>query len=162
MKKGLFFLLVLGVCGFAKAQITISKDKPKHFAAGAVIGGIGGYAAHRIFNRDNIKANRYWTWAGAVGSSLAAGLAKEAYDKADYGVWDNNDVLFTTLGGIVSGLALELLIKRRVSGRIRVTYNLDNLNQNPFRNDEAPYIVTYESHDVIATLQAQHILQKGL
>jgi len=85
---------------------------------------------------------------------------KRYYDKAEYGVWDNNDILFTTLGGIVSGLALELLIKRKVPGRIKVTYNGDTLNQDLIRNNEVLNIASYESHDVIATLQAQCILEK--
>ncbi|MBT8299093.1 MAG: hypothetical protein KJO52_12235 [Maribacter sp.] len=159
MKKKVFFVLLLCICSKSKAQITISEDKPKHFAAGMVIGGIGGYAAHKIFKRSNNRTNRFWTWTGAVGSSLAAGLTKEALDKADYGVWDNNDVLFTTLGGIVSGLALELLIKRKVPGRIKVTYTDDILNQNLIKNNKVLNIANYESHDVIATLQAQRILE---
>ncbi len=150
---------MFGICIISNAQITISKDKPKHFAAGVVIGGIGGYAAHKIFKRTNNGTNRFWTWTGAVGSSLAAGITKEAIDKAEYGVWDNNDILFTTLGGIVSGLALELLIKRRVSGRIRVTYNVDLLKHDLLKNSEVLNIASYESHDIIATLQAQRILE---
>ncbi|MBT8313214.1 MAG: hypothetical protein KJP26_02030, partial [Maribacter sp.] len=63
------------------------------------------------------------------------------------------------LGGIVSGLALELLIKRRVSGRIRVTYNGDLLNQNLVKDIEVLNIASCESHDIIATLQAQRILE---
>ncbi len=145
---------MLCICTISKAQITISEDKPKHFAAGVVIGGIGGYAANKIF-----KGNQYWTWAGAVGSSLAAGLTKEAIDKADYGVWDNNDVLYTVIGGIVSGLALELLIKKKVRGRIRVTYNGDILNQGLIKSNEVLNIASYKSHDIKATLQAQRILE---
>lgn len=159
MKKIVFFVLMLCTCTISKAQITISNDKPKHFAAGVVIGGIGGYAAHKIFKKSNNTANRFWTWTGAVGSSLAAGITKEALDKADYGVWDNYDVLFTTIGGVISGLALELLIKRKVSGRIRVTYNGDILNQDLIKSNEVMNITSYESHDIIATLQAQRILE---
>ena len=156
MKKKVFLVLMLCICTISKAQITISEDKPKHFAAGVVIGGIGGYAANKIF-----KGDQYWTWAGAVGSSLAAGITKEAIDKADYGVWDNNDVLFTVLGGIVSGLALELLIKKRVRGRIRVTCNCNTLNAQHLKkgNMMVINITTYKSHDIIATLQAQRILE---
>ena len=158
MKKNVFFVLMFGICLISNAQITTS-NRPKHFAAGMVIGGIGGYAAHKIFKRSNNRTNRFWTWTGAVGSSLAAGITKEAIDKAGLGVWDNNDVLFTTLGGIVSGLALELLIKRKVSGHIRITYNVDILNQNLIKNNEVLNIASYESHDIIATLQAQRILE---
>lgn len=159
MKKKVFIILTLCICSTSIAQITISEDKPKHFAAGIVIGGIGGYAAHKVFNRSNIRTNRFWTWTGAVGSSLAAGITKEAIDKADYGVWDNNDVLFTTLGGIVSGLALELLIKRKVPGRIRVTYKSDILNRDLLKDYEVLDIAASQSHDIIATLQAQRVLE---
>ena len=55
-------------------------------------------------------------------------------------------------------MALELLIKRKVSGRIRVTYNGDILNQDLLKNYEVLNIASYESHNIIATLQAQRIL----
>lgn len=86
----------------------------KHVGAGVVIGGVGGYTANKIF-----PGQRGWTWAGAVGSSLAAGLAKETYDKSNSGLWQTDDVLYTTLGGVISGLALELLFKNtyRRNGR---------------------------------------------
>ncbi len=86
----------------------------KHVGAGVVIGGVGGYAAHKIF-----YGQRGWIWAGAVGSSLAAGLAKESYDVSQGNQWETDDVLFTTLGGALSGLALHFIYKnsRRRSGR---------------------------------------------
>tara|TARA_R110000737_G_scaffold151819_1_gene181121 strand:- start:563 stop:1033 length:471 start_codon:yes stop_codon:yes gene_type:complete len=81
-----------------------SADAVKHLGAGIVIGGVGGYAANKISN-----SQRGWTWAGAVGSSLAAGLAKEAfYDKPKGANWETRDVVFTTLGGVVSALVLEV------------------------------------------------------
>ncbi|MFS4456845.1 hypothetical protein [Maribacter sp. 2304DJ31-5] len=68
-------------------------------------GAVGGYAAHKIFN-----GQRGWTWAGAVGSSLVAGLVKET-DRSRNGEWQTDDVLYTTLGGIISGLTVDLLLK---------------------------------------------------
>ena len=112
MKFG-FFLLFLCL----NLSVSIGQDfnnAAKHVGAGVVIGGVGGYAAHKIF-----PGQRGWTWAGAVGSSLAAGLAKETYDKSNSGLWQTDDVLYTTLGGVISGLALELLFKNtyRRNGR---------------------------------------------
>ena len=106
-------LLVLSF-GIGMVQAQDFNNAAKHIGAGVVIGGVGGYAAHKIF-----PGQRGWTWAGAVGSSLAAGLAKETYDKSNSGIWQTDDVLYTTLGGVISGLALELLLKNtyRRNGR---------------------------------------------
>lgn len=107
------FLLVLSF-GMGMVHAQDFNNAAKHIGAGVVIGGVGGYAAHKIF-----PGQRGWTWAGAVGSSLAAGLAKETYDKSNSGIWQTDDVLYTTLGGVISGLALELLLKNtyRRNGR---------------------------------------------
>lgn len=158
MKKSFLFVLLLCLCGISKAQ-EISKDKYKHFGAGVVIGGIGGYGAHKIFDGDP-----YWTWTGAVGSSLAAGIVKEAMDKAEYGVWDNNDILFTTLGGVVSGLALELLLrnKRRRGRSGACNCNALNLKRSLRTNETVFNIASYKSHNITSTFQAQHILREGL
>ena len=79
----------------------------KHVGAGVVIGGIGGYAAHKVF-----KGQRRWTWVGAVGSSFAAGFAKETfYDRPRGATWESQDVLYTTLGGVLSGLTLDMIFK---------------------------------------------------
>lgn len=99
------FLIVILI--FSSIYGQNNADVTKHLGAGIVIGGVGGYTAHKLFN-----GQRGWTWAGAVGSSLAAGLAKEAlYDQPSGAEWESRDVFFTTLGGIVSGLALDLLLK---------------------------------------------------
>ncbi len=158
MKKSFLFVLLLCLCGISKAQ-EISKDKYLHFGAGVVIGGIGGYAAHKIFDGDP-----YWTWTGAVGSSLAAGMVKEAIDKADYGVWDNSDILFTTLGGLASGLALELLLRnKRRRGRGRAcNCNALNLKRSVSTNETIFNITSFKSHDITSTFQAQRILREGL
>ena len=151
MKKKVFFVLMLCVCGISTAQITISKDKPLHFAVGFGIGAAGGYTAHHIFN-----GNAYWTWAGAVGSSLAAGIVKESIDKADYGVWDNNDILFTTLGGIASGFVLDLFLKK---SRKRKKYTACNCFAIQLKPIKSINIQKFTSRDIKATIQAQRILE---
>ncbi len=144
--------------GVMNAQITISEDKPKHFGAGFVIGAVGGYTAHHMFN-----GNPYWTWAGAVGSSLAAGVTKEAIDKAEYGLWDNNDILFTVLGGVASGVVLELFLKK---SKKRKNYRSCNCYAGSFDrpgigigNVDYFDITHSETRDITSVYQAQRILR---
>ncbi len=154
MKRYILFFVLCCLLGTARAQIEWGPDKAKHLAAGAVIGGVGGYAAHKIF-----KGDRTWTWVGAVGSSLVAGLAKEVYDQSDYGVWDNGDVLFTAIGGIVSGVALDLLLKKsRRSYQTNITNTSTYVVQIQFA---LPFdVLENGSHDVVSNLQVQGILRK--
>lgn len=156
MKNHLFLPLVLA-CVFSASAQTISRDKYLHFGAGVVIGGAGGYTAHHLFG-----GNRYWTWAGAVGSSLAAGLLKENIDKNEYGGWDNNDVLFTVIGGAASGLALDLLLKDK---RRRGRRNVCNCNATFYGShlSVAIPIPSLEdgSGDLAASFFAYKILSEG-
>ena len=100
-------LISLLIFCFVSMHAQSSADAVKHFGAGIVIGGVGGYAAHKIFN-----GQRGWTWAGAVGSSFGAALAKETlYDKPRGASFEGRDILFTTLGGVVSGLVLDMFLK---------------------------------------------------
>lgn len=128
------------------------ENAAKHLGAGVAIGAVGGYAAHKIFN-----GQRGWTWAGAVGSSLAAGLAKETYDINRGAQWETEDVLFTTLGGVISGLALDLLLKNRRRGGSRKNCGcppivFESLNVDPVN----------ASGSITAAIQANHILVNGL
>lgn len=137
-----------------QAQSSIGVDKLKHFGAGFAIGTVGGYTAHKIF-----KGNRCWMWVGAVGSSLAAGVLKENIDKNEYDGWDNNDILFTALGGAVSGLVLELLLKKNKQGRKAIggMYHAQGI---PLAMDDNIILirhVNHGSHDFGANLQAQII-----
>ncbi len=155
MKKGILLFVMCFVCSIAKSQ-TISKDKPLHFGAGFVIGSVGGYASHHVFD-----GNPYWTWAGAVGGSLAAGVVKEAMDKADYGEWDDNDVLFTTLGGIASGFVLDMFLKKSRKRRKYRPCNCyaESLGVPKTGNSVYVDITISESHSITSTLQMQRILQ---
>ncbi|MEA1785738.1 hypothetical protein U1E44_06525 [Arenibacter sp. GZD96] len=103
-----YFLVVLWLFSFGFAIAQVADDKLKHLGAGVVIGGLGGLAANKLFNGD-----RYWTWSAAVGGSLAAGIVKESYDESRGGKFSSSDVLYTTLGGIISGLAFELFVNRK-------------------------------------------------
>ncbi|MGB5556087.1 MAG: hypothetical protein WBM83_15635 [Flavobacteriaceae bacterium] len=153
MKRYILFFVLCCLFGTVRSQIEWGPDKAKHLAAGVVIGSLGGYAAHKVF-----KGDKTWMWVGAVGSSLVAGLAKEAYDQYDYGVWDNGDVLFTTLGGIVSGVALNLLLKK---SRRRYHTNVMGSSSYVIQIQYAlPFdVLENGSRDVVSNLQAQAILR---
>ncbi|MDP5063024.1 MAG: hypothetical protein NWP64_13965 [Maribacter sp.] len=136
-----------------------SADAIKHLGAGIVIGGAGGYAAHKLSNGD-----RGWRWAGAVGSAFAAGLAKEAiYDQSRGATWETRDVVFTTLGGVVSALALEVFVGDGGNGRggnrrgkscgCLVT-QLDTENEI-----QLPSFVENGTGDIASELQAAYLLR---
>lgn len=154
MKIGIFLLLFSLNLNMIHAQDF--NNAAKHVGAGVVIGGVGGYAAHKIF-----PGQRGWTWAGAIGSSLAAGLAKETYDKSNSGLWQTDDVLYTTLGGVISGLALELLFKNsyRRNGRsgrgcgCLVAYDFDK--PNPY----IPKISVNGSGNIQSEIQISYLLE---
>ena len=154
------FFLIVGICGVCNAQIDFGPDKPKHLVAGAAIGAVGGYAAHKLFRGD-----RAWTWVGALGSSLAAGITKEVMDESKYGTWDNQDILFTVVGGAVSGLVLDLLLKngkRRGRGRAcncsAFQLEMEALEKMNF----AMRTFNDGSHDLMANIQAHSILSKPI
>jgi len=139
-----------------KAQFKDSSS-PKHLVAGVAIGAVGGYAANKVFD-----GNMRWTWAGAVGSALAAGLVKESLDHAEYGGWDNSDILYTTIGGVISGLALELLLnnnRRRGRGRPCSCYASNYRLPSSFY-DTTINVVDTGSHSLTANIQAQYFLSK--
>ena len=97
-----FFLCALPLC----AQL--EQDKVKHFAAGTLSGAIGADIADGFSG-----GNRYWRIAGAVTSSLLAGLAKEAYDEHKYGGWDNRDLAATVLGGVSIGITIDIFSEKK-------------------------------------------------
>ena len=136
-----------------------SADAVKHLGAGIVIGGVGGYAANKIS-----KGQRGWTWAGAVGSSLAAGLAKEAfYDKPKGANWETRDVVFTTLGGVVSALVLEVFTgtdgnRRGRSGSGKKCGCL--VAQLDFKKElDLPKFIENGTGDISSELQAAYMLR---
>ena len=135
-------------------------DKAKHFSAGFVIGGIGGYTANKIFD-----GNKYWTWVGAVGSSLAAGITKETIDGSSGDLVETRDVVYTTIGGLASGLFLELLLnKKRKNRRGRGRYRKGKscgclvVGIDIEKNKERPIIyIENGSHDIASAIQAKSI-----
>lgn len=156
-----WFIIVLIFSYYAGSSQGI-ENAAKHVGAGMVIGGVGGYAAQKIFH-----GQRGWRWAGAVGSSLAAGLVKESRDKAVAGLWQTDDVLYATLGGVISGAILELIYKNEVSNRrggrrkgkhcgcllahTSTSYNLQSV-----------YLSTKGSGNIGSTIYASYFLEKGL
>ncbi|TDT37978.1 hypothetical protein CLV90_3812 [Maribacter spongiicola] len=128
----------------------------KHIGAGVVIGVAGGYAADKISN-----GQKGWKWAGAVGSSLLAGLAKEGiYDQSKGYEWETRDVLYTTLGGVLAGMALDVLTSntRRRNGGGKscgcLVAQLDNQYQF-----QLPSFVENGTGDITSELQAAYLLR---
>ncbi|WP_216359343.1 hypothetical protein [Sediminicola luteus] len=112
VKQGVLFTLFL--FGYYSGQAQIEEDKLKHLGAGAAIGAVGGWMGYELFN-----GQRGWMYAGAIGSSAAAGVAKELYDQPRHGVWDNADIAYTVLGGLISGVVLDLVLPRNRRSRHR-------------------------------------------
>lgn len=144
---------------FGTINAQIPEDKLKHLGAGVVIGGISGLAANQLFNGD-----RYWTWSAAIGGSLAAGVAKESYDTSRGGTWDNGDVVYTVLGGVVSGLVFELFVNKdgcRRRGRPCKYYSLQ-MNDLQEIVTSKPLLIIHitetSSGNLTATIQATSIL----
>jgi hypothetical protein len=154
MKRISFIVLLLLFCIQAKGQAT--ENAAKHLGAGVVIGAAGGYAAHKVF-----KGRRGWMWAGAVGSSLAAGLAKETYDQSRGAVWENDDIIYTAIGGVLSGLVMDMVLdSRRGSGKRcgcpPVAFNLKRVNT------DFVFSVETGSGDIGAAIQANHLINFAL
>lgn len=153
MKKYSPFLVFIFILHFTSIHAQGFSDKTKHFGAGFVIGGIGGYTANKMFD-----GNRYWTWAGAIGGSLAAGLSKEAYDGANGGLVETRDVVYTTLGGVVSGMFLELLLnknKRNRRGKNCGCLVVD-VDAEQYQEEQTIYIEN-GSRDIASAIQATSI-----
>ncbi|MEM9000117.1 MAG: hypothetical protein AAGB24_07615 [Bacteroidota bacterium] len=99
----MFFAVILHGYG------QVERDKTLHFIGGNLYGLAGAGIAKQISD-----GNRYWTFAGAVGGSLAIGLAKEAVDAGQQeGGWDNDDLLATVLGGFTVGFTIDVFTDRK-------------------------------------------------
>lgn len=147
----LFFAFILSI----NINAQDPGDAAKHIGAGVVIGVAGGYAAHKISN-----GQRGWKWAGAVGSSLAAGLAKEAiYDQSKGYEWETKDVLYTTLGGVLAGMAIDILTdnsrRRSVGGRSCGCL----VAQLDAHKVQLPKFVKNGTGDITSELQAAYLLE---
>lgn len=154
MKNSILLIVLILVGINLNAQATANAGK--HLGAGVVIGAVGGYAAHKVF-----KGSRGWMWAGAVGSSLAAGLAKETYDQSRGAVWENDDIIYTAIGGVISGLVLDMILdSRRGSGKRcgcpPLALHMDSVNT------DFVYKVETGSGDIAAAIQANHLINSGL
>lgn len=148
------FTLLCSMNTFAQG----TRDAARHLGAGVVIGGVGGYAAYKLSN-----GQRGWTWAGAVGSSLAASLAKETlYDVPRGFEFESRDVLFTTLGGVLSGLALELIYKntyRRGGGRRGKNCGCLVVDLDVRDTTNLPLITVDGSGDISSAIQVAYLLK---
>ncbi|SIR02656.1 hypothetical protein [Maribacter ulvicola] len=148
----LFFAFIISVHLHAQDP----GDAAKHIGAGVVVGIAGGYAAHKISN-----GQKGWKWAGAVGSSLAVGLAKEGiYDQSKGYEWETKDVLYTTLGGVLAGMAIHILTdntRRRNGGGKNcgcLVAQIEHTNEI-----QLPKFVENGTGDITSELQAAYLLR---
>jgi uncharacterized protein YfiM (DUF2279 family) len=118
--KGIILSILISFSALPiRAQL--QEDKVKHFAAGAMSGAIGADIADRISG-----GNRYWRIAGALASSLMAGLAKEAYDEHIYNGWDNRDLTATIMGGVTVGITIDIFSERKHRRNKELLFSLSN------------------------------------
>ena len=96
MKKLVLLFLLAG-------SVSQAQDLGLHYGAGVIAGGAGAFLAHEISGGD-----KWWTIAGAVGTSLIAGVAKEAIDKWEDGNFDNAELAATVAGGVTVGITIEI------------------------------------------------------
>ena len=116
MKNILALIILLSALSQLHAQV--GNDKLLHFGAGAVSGVFGAFIASELSD-----GNRGWTFAGAVGGSLIAGLAKEAVDQKNSNNWDNGDLAATILGGVSVGVTIDLFSgKKRRKRKNAITH----------------------------------------
>ena len=106
----LFYILLLFPT-LIFGQLLQEKDKQLHFAAG-MISGAAGYTF--VYNKTE---NETLAIFGGITSSLAAGLAKELYDKQNGGKADPRDILATSLGGISVSVTIPLFTKNKKKRR---------------------------------------------
>ena len=91
------------------------KDDYLHFGAGVLSGTAGAYVASELSDGD-----RWWTFTGAVASSIIAGTIKEAIDERKNGSWDNRDLGATVLGGITAGITIEIFSNKRRKRKLKL------------------------------------------
>ena len=96
----------------------VQRDKVLHFGGGVLSGAAGALVANKLSD-----GNRFWTFTGAVGGSLIAGVVKETIDqgKSD-NRWDNGDLAATVFGGVTVGVTIDLFSgkKRRNKNTVSV------------------------------------------
>lgn len=114
MKRTLTLISLLMLC---QLHAQLEKDKVLHFGAGVVSGAAGALVANQLSNGDRI-----WTFTGAVGGSLLAGLVKETIDQnKSNNSWDNGDLAATVLGGVTVGVTIDLFSGKKRKKKKQVT-----------------------------------------
>ena len=113
MKKLSIIIPLLLFFSISNAQLLAENDKQKHYAAGALIGGIT-YGV--ILQETENKNLAFW---GSIASSFVAGYVKETRDKNSGHYFDNRDLLATTIGGLSVGVTFDIFTRNgKKKGRI--------------------------------------------
>lgn len=96
MKKVSYIVLSLLITLNCYSQ----SDKALHFSAGFVVSGL-----------SSLGKNKNEKIIIGVGTALAAGIAKEAYDKNRGGKFDMNDIWFTATGGLFGTIIFTYIVE---------------------------------------------------
>ena len=105
----------------------MQKDDVLYFSAGILSGGAGALIASELSEGD-----RFWTFKGAIASSLMAGAIKETIE-INFGGWDNRDLGATILGGVTVVITVDLFFgkkSRRKLKRISVGWSIQKTSRN--------------------------------
>jgi len=85
------------------------KDKALHFGAGATVGAWG---------TMTVKNEGYKPLIAGIGWATLAGIGKETLDKAGFGTYENKDIAWMVIGGIV-GSGIVYFTNKLIHGRHR-------------------------------------------
>ena len=123
MKKLITILFLFAFT--AQAQFKIAPDKQNHLAAGFMIAGTSNALTWKFTERKVLA------FGVGIGMSALAGHLKENYDLKHNSIYDNQDLKYTVIGGligssIVSILTLKMIPKRKLPMEYHYLYDDEN------------------------------------
>ena len=108
MKRIITILFIfIALVSFAQKPMYKQFDKQMHFSAGLVAGTLG-YAAGYNLTHSKFKATLI-----SIGTAVLVGTLKETYDYFDYGRFDKQDLLATSLGSVTVVITATIIIGKR-------------------------------------------------
>ncbi len=117
--KALILFLLFSTLSYSQM---IPLDKQKHFIAGAIISVPPAFFINGMWEKPKLAFFVGW------GVAIGAGITKESMDEDICKCWDNNDLLATTLGGLVGSSLIYVgatqINKRKERRRLRTLENL--------------------------------------
>jgi hypothetical protein len=128
MKKILTILLIfISLNSFSQKTFNEfyndNRDKINHFTAGYIIGYAGNVSIYEI------TKNKHIAFVSGIGLSILAGHLKEVYDSKHGGIYNKNDFIATSSGGIVGSFTIRIIIgksKHRKLVTMQEWYDYEN------------------------------------